>query len=156
FFGYGVMVDESTRGETKVLIICISYWNHIKEKPTITIVKVKDLINCNSETVSTAVLEACQQNGIDPQKCHFWLMDNTAYMSSEVNGVVAKFNSLAASKSFQIPCGLYAIHIALTHFENTAFGKLDSVKGLSLKKHPYNLLSLAFYLHDRYNISDKD
>ncbi|CAG8804565.1 17092_t:CDS:2, partial [Racocetra persica] len=77
-------------------------------------------------------------------------------MSSEVNSAVAKFNSLAASKSFWIPCGLHAIHIALTHFENTAFGKLDSVKRLSLKKHSYNLLSLAFYLHDGYNISDKD
>ncbi|CAG8832650.1 4458_t:CDS:1, partial [Racocetra persica] len=156
FFGYGVMVDESTQREAKVLIIWISYWNYIKEKPTITVIKVKDLINCNSETVSTAVLEACQQNRIDSQKYYFWLTDNTAYISSEVNGMVAKFNSLAASKLFQIPCGLHAIHIALIHFENMAFEKLDSVKRLLLKKHPYNLLNLAFYLHDRYNISDKN
>ncbi|CAG8790230.1 7815_t:CDS:2, partial [Racocetra persica] len=156
FFGYDIMADESTRGEMKVLIICLLYWNHIKEKPIITVLKVKDLIHYNAETISTEVFEACQQKEIDPQKYHFWLTDNTAYMSSKANGAIAKFNSLAASKSFRIPCGLHATHIALTNFKNKAFGKLDTVKGLSLKEHPYNLFNLAFYLHDGYNLSDKD
>ena len=42
------------------------------------------------------------------------------------------------------------------NFENSSFGKIDAIKGLSLKEHPYNLLNLAFYLHDGYDLSDKD
>ncbi|CAG8788260.1 7909_t:CDS:1, partial [Dentiscutata erythropus] len=37
-----------------------------------------------------------------------------------------------------------------------AFGKLDAVRGLSLKKHPYNLLNLSFHLHNGYDVSDKN
>ncbi|CAG8758964.1 33245_t:CDS:1, partial [Racocetra persica] len=37
-----------------------------------------------------------------------------------------------------------------------AFGKLDTIKGLSLKKYPFNLLNLAFHLHDGYDLLDKD
>ncbi|CAG8757121.1 546_t:CDS:1 [Racocetra persica] len=156
FFGYGIMADESTRGEKKILIICFSYWDANKLKPTITIVKVTDITRCNAETVSTTVFEMCKEKGIDPQKYHYWVTDNTAYMSSEANGAIAKFNSLAISQSFRIPCGLHATHIALINFENMAFEKLDSIKELSLKKHSFNLLNLAFHLHDRYNFLDKD
>ena len=60
------MVDESTRGEMKVLIICFSYWNNVKERPAITVVKLIDLTCCNAETVSTTVFETCQQKSIDP------------------------------------------------------------------------------------------
>ncbi|CAG8846974.1 15638_t:CDS:1, partial [Racocetra persica] len=81
---------------------------------------------------------------------------NMAYMSSKTNGAIAKFNLLAKSKSFWIPCGLHATHITLINFENLAFGKLDGTKGLSLKEYPYNLLNLAFHLYDGYDLSDKD
>ncbi|PKK68701.1 hypothetical protein RhiirC2_713177 [Rhizophagus irregularis] len=63
---------------------------------------------------------------------------------------------MAAADSFRIPCGLHVAQIILMNFENTAFGKLDLPSGLSLKEHPYNLINLAFYLHDGYNESDKD
>ncbi|CAG8756672.1 5372_t:CDS:1, partial [Racocetra persica] len=156
FFSYSIMADKSTRGEKKVLIICFSYWNNIKEKPIITVTKVTDITHCNAETILTTVYEMCKQKGIDLQMYHFWLTDNTAYMSSEANSTIAKFNLLAASKSFRIPCGLYATHISLMNFENKVFGKLDTIKRLSLKEHPFNLLNLAFYLHDGYDLSDKD
>ncbi|CAG8671066.1 16186_t:CDS:2, partial [Racocetra persica] len=100
FFGYGIMADKSMWGEKKVLIICFSYWNNIKEKPIITIAKVTDITHCNAETISTTVYEMCKQKGIDPQICYFWLTDNTAYISSEANSAIAKFNLLVASKSF--------------------------------------------------------
>jgi hypothetical protein len=58
---------------------------------------------------------------------------------------------MAAADSFRIPCGLHVAQIMLMNFENTAFGKLDSPSGLSLKEHPYNLINLTFYLHDGYN-----
>ncbi|CAG8821439.1 38938_t:CDS:2, partial [Gigaspora margarita] len=60
FFGYGIMVDESTRGEKKVLIICFSHWNNIKEEPVITVAKLTDLTHCNAKTVSATVFETCQ------------------------------------------------------------------------------------------------
>jgi len=42
------------------------------------------------------------------------------------------------------------------NFENAAFEKLDSLSGLSLKEHSYNLINLAFYLYDGYDESNKD
>ncbi|CAG8699798.1 25944_t:CDS:2, partial [Racocetra persica] len=137
FYGYGIM-------------------NSISKRLVITIVKLTDLLHCNAKMVSTMVFEACQQKRINPKKCYFWLTDNTAYMSSKLNSAVAKFNLLATSKSFWIPCRLHAIYISLINFENMAFGKINGIKRLSLKEHPHNLLYLAFHLHDSYNVSDKD
>ncbi|CAG8792711.1 29045_t:CDS:2, partial [Racocetra persica] len=100
FFSYGIMADKSIWGEMKVLIICFSYWNNVKNKPIISVAKLTDITQCNTKIVSNMVFETCKQKEIDPQKYHFWLTDNTAYISSENNGAVAKFNSLATSKSF--------------------------------------------------------
>ncbi|RIB27344.1 hypothetical protein C2G38_2160854 [Gigaspora rosea] len=93
FFGFGIMADEST---------C-------------------DILRCNASTISSEVLQICNETSINPKNCHFWLTDNTAYMASKAT-----------------------------------FGKADTIKGLSLKKYPYNALYLAFYLHDGYDLSDKD
>ena len=127
-----------------------------KNKPSVTVIKMEDMIHCNGKSVAAAVLNACHENQLDPQLCHFWLTDNTAYMSAEKGGAITRFNTMAAADSFCIPCGLHVAQIILMNFENTAFGKLDSPSGLSLKEHPYNLINLAFYLHDGYNESDKD
>ncbi|CAB4406047.1 unnamed protein product [Rhizophagus irregularis] len=117
---------------------------------------MKDVLRCNADTMSTQALQICNETSMDPKNCHFWLTDNTAYMASKTGGAVAKFNKISQSQSFRIPCGLHAVHIALMNFENAAFGKIDAIKGLSLKEHPYNVLNLAFYLHDGYDLSDKD
>jgi len=156
FYGYGIMVDESTRGEKKILIICIAHWNQEKDKPVMTVIKMEELTYCNGKSVALAVLNSCNENGLNSQLCHFWLTDNTAYMSAEKKGAVIQFNLMANAKSFRIPCGIHAAQIALMNFENIAFGKLDSQIGLSLKEHPYNLLNLAFYLHNGYNESNAD
>ncbi|CAI2182898.1 8906_t:CDS:2 [Funneliformis geosporum] len=132
FYGYGIMTDE------------------------ISVIKMKDMIRCNGKSVAAAVLNACHENQLNPQQCHFWLTDNTAYMSSEKENATTCFNIIASANSFRIPCGLHVAQIVLMNFENTAFGKLDSPSGLSLKEHPYNLINLVFYLHDGYNESDKD
>jgi hypothetical protein len=65
FFGFGIMVDESTRGGKKLLII----WNAIKNRPIITAAKL-------TNTVSGQALQICNETSIDPKKCHFWLTDN--------------------------------------------------------------------------------
>ncbi|PKC56928.1 hypothetical protein RhiirA1_473280 [Rhizophagus irregularis] len=93
---------------------------------------MKDVLRCNADTVSTQALQICNKTSMDPKNCHFWLTDNTIYMASKT------------------------VHIALMNFENAAFEKINAIKGLSLKEYPYNILNLAFYLHDDYNLSNKD
>ncbi|CAG8771027.1 4561_t:CDS:1, partial [Rhizophagus irregularis] len=77
-------------------------------------------------------------------------------MSAEKEGAIICFNTIAAADFFHIPYRLHVVQIILMNFKNIAFGKLDSLSGLLLKEHPYNLINLAFYLHDGYNESDKD
>ncbi|CAG8748659.1 12685_t:CDS:1, partial [Ambispora leptoticha] len=146
-YGYGLLVDESKRGERKILIVATSFWNIETNYPMFSILGVDDLIHCNSNTVATSVTKICNNNNIDFKRCIFWLTDNTSYMSSNKNGAVVKFNTLNQSTSFRIPCALHATQIALMNFENNAFGKIDGPKG-SYKEHPFNLINLAFKIHD--------
>ncbi|RIB26422.1 hypothetical protein C2G38_2163516 [Gigaspora rosea] len=44
----------------------------------------------------------------------------------------------------------------MNHFEQEAFGLLSNTTGFSKKPHVYNLLYLAWKLHDGYDSSDKD
>ena len=150
------MVDKSTHGEKKILIICTAYWNEEKNKPVITVIKMENMINCNKKNVATVVLNTCYENQLNLQQYYFWLTDNIIYMLTKKGGVIAYFNSMAVANSFHISCGLYIIQIVLMNFENAAFGKLDLPSGLSLKEHLYNLINLAFYLHDKYNESNKN
>ncbi|CAB5390587.1 unnamed protein product [Rhizophagus irregularis] len=140
------MADKSTQGEQKLLIICFSYWNFVKNRFIIIVVKMKDVLHCNADTVSTQALQIYNETSMDPKNCHFWLTDNTAYMASKTGNAIAKFNKISQSQSFRIPCGLHAVHIALMNF-----GKIDAIKGLLLKEYSYNVLNLAFYLHDGYD-----
>ena len=77
-------------------------------------------------------------------------------MSSKANSAVVKFNLLAISKLFWVPCELYAIYIAFTNFKNNIFKKLDTISRLLLKEHLYNLLNLACYFHYKYDLLDKN
>lgn len=156
FFSYGVMVDESTRGDKKIFLVCFAYWNNDKEEPTLTLAKMKDIDRCTAIEVANTVIETCNEYDFDTKKCNFWLTDNTAYMSGIKSGAVIGFNLRSQSRAFRIPCGVHSVHIAVSHFENEAFGKLNSPSGLSLHDHPFNLLNLAYHLHDGYKDSDKD
>src|SRR6185369_3470359 len=79
FSSYGIMADESTRGDKKIFLVCVSHWNVVEEKPILTILNMKDLDRCNSNTVSTSVLEAISSFNLDPNHCLYWLTDNTNY-----------------------------------------------------------------------------
>lgn len=48
------------------------------------------------------------------------------------------------------------MQIIFNHFKQKAFSTLSNSTGFSQKLHPYNLLYLAWNLHDGYNSSDKD
>ena len=92
FFSYGIMADESTRGEKKVFILCFIHWNWIKDEPTMTVVQIKDFERVNAITVTKAALECCIDNNLNPTKCAFWLTDNTSYISGIAHEAMAEFN----------------------------------------------------------------
>jgi fumarate reductase subunit C len=117
---------------------------------------MKDLDRCNSDTVSTSVLEAIRSFNLDPKHCLYWLTDNTNYMSGSKGGAVINFNQKCETNTIRIPCSLHAVHIAAITFDNTVFGKISSPSGLSLSPHPFNVINLAYHLHSGYNESNKD
>ncbi|CAG8577621.1 28727_t:CDS:2 [Gigaspora margarita] len=100
-----IMVDESTHGEIKNLAICYQAWNKQKQTPTVTMVHLKNIFKCNSETISNSVIESIQKEGLDVTKCILWTTDNTAYMSSNKNGAIALFNRKTDGKLIQLPHG---------------------------------------------------
>ncbi len=156
FFTYGVMADESTRGEKKIFIVCFAYWNNKKEEPMLTLATMTDINRCTGIEVANTVLQACKDYKFDPIKCNYWLTDNAAYMSGLKAGAVATFNLQSHAQAHRIPCGIHSVHIAITKFEAEAFGKLNSSSASHLIEHPSNVLKLAYYLHDGYKDNDRD
>lgn len=155
FFTYGVMADESTRGEKKVFLICFAYWNNKKEELMLTLAKMMDINRCTGIEIANIVLQTCEEHNFDPARCNFWLTDNAAYMSGINAGAVARFNYQSHAQAYRIPCGIHSVHIAITKFEAEAFGKLNSSPGSLLIKHPANVLNLAYHLHDGYKDNDR-
>ena len=92
FFTYGIMADESTKGEKKVFLVCFAYWNNKKEEPMLTLATMTDINRCTGTEVANAVLKTCTDYKFDPMKCNYWLTDNAAYMSGLNAGAVASFN----------------------------------------------------------------
>jgi hypothetical protein len=156
FFTYGLMADESTRGERKIFLVCFAYWNNKKEQPTLTLATMEDIDRCTGVEVANRVYQTCKDYKFDPAKCNFWLTDNAAYMSGLKSGAVTAFNLRSQANAFRIPCGIHSVHIAITKFENEAFGKLNPSVGSLSMKHPSNLLNLAYQLHDGYKDNDRD
>ncbi|PKC55071.1 hypothetical protein RhiirA1_504521 [Rhizophagus irregularis] len=153
---FGVMVDESTRGEIKNFVLCYQVWSEKEQAPIVIMTSLKDIPRCNSETVSNEVIQSIREDGLDITKCILWVTDNTAYMASNKKGAVALFNKKTGLNALRIGCGLHIMQIILSHFEEAAFGKLSNSTGFSRKLHPYNLLYLSWNLHDGYNSSDRD
>ncbi|CAB4380068.1 unnamed protein product [Rhizophagus irregularis] len=153
---YGIMVNESKRGEIKNFLICFMFWNKTYNKPFATMTHLQNLDKCDGKSVAMAVQTTINNSSIDPKKCSVWLTDNTAYMSGDKNGAIVLFNRLTGSNSVRIGCGLHIMHIVFNNFENAAFGKLPSAIGFTKVAHPYNLAYLAWELHDGYDSSDKN
>lgn len=81
WFNFGIMADESTRGDSKIFVICFMYWDLIANEPKVTLLELEDLAQCSGASVASAVIKACNQYQLDPTKCLIWTTDNTAYMS---------------------------------------------------------------------------
>src|SRR6266511_6265341 len=105
------MADESTRGEKKIFLVCISYWNDKKQQPMLTILSMKDLDHCTASIVSSSIRETINMHSLNLAKCQYWLTDNTAYMSGSKGGAVVEFNKLYSAKAIRILCGLHVLHI---------------------------------------------
>ncbi|CAG8769586.1 7425_t:CDS:2, partial [Racocetra persica] len=156
WFTFGIMTDESTRGDSKVFVICFMYWDLVSNKPKVTLLELQDLTQCTGTLIVHTVIKSCKQYQLDPTKYLTWTTNNTAYMSDYKNGIVALFNKEINSNSFRISCGLHSAYIMITNFENATFGKLKVKKGFSTQKHPFNLLYLIWQLHNGYSESNKD
>jgi len=81
YFTLGIIADESGRGEKKVFLICLMIWNSIKNIPDIILLETKELLRCNSDTITQALIETCADYNIDTKKCLTFLSDNINYMS---------------------------------------------------------------------------
>ncbi len=153
---FGIMVDESTRGQVKNFVLCYQFWDGKKQLPVAILSQLQDIPKCNAEIVSDTVIKNIQECGLDFKKCLLWVTDNTAYMSGDKKGAVVLYNKKTSSNSLRVGCGLHIVQIIMNHFEQEAFGKLSNNTGFSRHQHPYNLLYLAWKLHDGYDSSDKD
>lgn len=156
FHTLDILADESTRGSTKVFVICFMYWNEKKNLPNVSLVEMKDLITCDAKTVAQAIMDTCNKYSINTRICWTFLSDNTNYMSGKNNGAVKLFAEMAKNQCFWIPCSLHVAHIILNTFEDTAFEKLASNIGFSKQPHPFNLLHLTWKLHNGYDKTNKD
>ena len=64
-----------------MFLICLMIWNSIKNIPDIILLETKELLRCNSDTITQALIETCADYNIDTKKCLTFLSDNINYMS---------------------------------------------------------------------------
>ncbi|CAG8790568.1 30930_t:CDS:1, partial [Racocetra persica] len=43
WFTFGIMANESTRGDSKVFVICFMYWDLVSNEPKVTLLELQDL-----------------------------------------------------------------------------------------------------------------
>ncbi|RIB05986.1 hypothetical protein C2G38_2218178 [Gigaspora rosea] len=87
---YRIMVNKSTRGETKNFIMCYQYWNQNCQAPVVVMVHLQSILRCNADTISDTVIKCIKSDGLDIKKCILWVTDNTAYMSGGKKGATDK------------------------------------------------------------------
>ncbi|CAG8540799.1 11687_t:CDS:2 [Ambispora leptoticha] len=114
FFAYGIIADESTRGDQKIFVICFMFWNYIANSPNIVLLDLEDLKECNGESVATSVTNTCKKYNIDPQLCLAWRTDNTAYMSGKQDGAVAIWKAYSGDRIFKSKISIQSFTFSLT------------------------------------------
>ncbi|RIB08768.1 hypothetical protein C2G38_2251808 [Gigaspora rosea] len=134
---FGIMIDESTQGQIKNLILCYQYWNENDQLPSVIVAQLQHVIKCNANTTSDVVIKHIQEYNLDIKKCTILTTDNTSYMSGDKKGAVALFNKKTNENSLRIGCGLHIIQINMNHFEQKAFGALANSTGFLRKPYPF-------------------
>ncbi|CAG8589009.1 21223_t:CDS:2 [Gigaspora margarita] len=62
---FGIMIDESTRGQIKNLILCYQYWNENDQLPSVIVAQLQHVIKCNANTISDVVIKHIQECNLD-------------------------------------------------------------------------------------------
>ncbi|CAG8733313.1 3671_t:CDS:2, partial [Gigaspora margarita] len=99
---FGIMVNESTQGQIKNLIVCYQFWNKKEHLPNVIVAQLQNIMKCNADTISNAVIKHIQEYNIDIKKCIVWTTDNTSYMSGKKNSAIVLFNKKTSGNSLQI------------------------------------------------------
>ncbi|CAG8650668.1 12616_t:CDS:2 [Gigaspora margarita] len=99
---FGLMIDESTRGQTKYLVFCYQFWCEKDQMPVVMVAQLQTIIKCNAEVVSDTVIMHIQKSGLDIKKCALWVTDNTSYLSGEKKGAISLFNKKTNTSSLRI------------------------------------------------------
>ncbi|RIB24662.1 hypothetical protein C2G38_2139166 [Gigaspora rosea] len=109
---FGIMIDESTRGQIKNLVLCYQYWNENDQLPSVIVAQLQHVIKCNANTISDVVIKHIQECNLEVKKCTIWTTDNTSYMSGDKKGAVVLFNKKTNGNSLRIDLydGLLGYH----------------------------------------------
>ncbi|CAJ0760904.1 4367_t:CDS:2, partial [Entrophospora sp. SA101] len=85
---YGIMVDESTCGENKYLVIVFAFWSYVENFPLAKVIELKVISKHDSVTIATNVLNLIEEKKLDPKACSVWITDNTAYNDEVVEACI--------------------------------------------------------------------
>ncbi|CAG8652379.1 9560_t:CDS:2, partial [Cetraspora pellucida] len=66
---FGVIIDESTRGQTKNVVLCYQFWSNENQLLIAMVAQLQNVIKCNAEVISDIVATHIQKNGLDVKKC---------------------------------------------------------------------------------------
>ncbi|CAG8702394.1 10216_t:CDS:2, partial [Gigaspora rosea] len=83
FFTLGIVVDESTRGQQKIFVLCIIFWNSKTNLPDFQLLEMKDLASCTGKSVAQAIYDTFSHFKINFHQCFVCVSDNTNYMSGK-------------------------------------------------------------------------
>lgn len=92
------MVDESTRGQIKNLVLCYQFWNEEEQLPSVMVAQLQHIVKCNADTVSNIVIKHIQECDLNIKNCIVWTTYNTSYMSGDKKGAVVLFNKKIKGK----------------------------------------------------------
>ncbi|CAG8814439.1 30574_t:CDS:2, partial [Gigaspora margarita] len=99
---FGLMIDKSTRGQTKYLVLCYQFWYEKDQMPVVMVAQLQTIIKCNAEVVSDTVIIYILKSGLDIKKCVLWVTNNTSYLLGEKKGAISLFNKKTNTSSLWI------------------------------------------------------
>ncbi|CAG8777466.1 10135_t:CDS:1, partial [Funneliformis caledonium] len=67
FFTFGIMLDESTRGQHKIFVLCVIFWNSRINKPDFQVLEMRDLATCTGKSIAQAIYDIFDHFKINPQ-----------------------------------------------------------------------------------------
>ncbi|GET58152.1 hypothetical protein GLOIN_2v1761399 [Rhizophagus irregularis DAOM 181602=DAOM 197198] len=106
------MLDESTRGQHKIFVLCVILWNSKNNKPDFQVLEMKDLATCTGISVAQAIYDIFDHFKVNSEQYFVCISDNTNYMSGKSGGAIK-----VAFESCQISRWLYELICAEQYLE---------------------------------------